>query len=124
MNIEKTRLFYKQLSSSNLCNCEYCQNYFKEVRKTYPKVAEYLDSIGVDISKPFETSPMDPDENGFIDYLVVQYIVLGDSKDFNETVISDVDEVNIDRATSYPGTNLDEPHFVIDIHPITLKWTM
>lgn len=46
MDIEKTRLFYEQLSPDNLCNCEYCQNYFKEVRKTYPKVAEYLDSIG------------------------------------------------------------------------------
>ena len=124
MNIEKTKLFYEQDASSHLCKCEYCQNYFKEVRKTYPKVAEYLDSIGVDISKSFETAPMDPDENGFIDYLLAQYIVLGDSKDFKETIISDVNDVKISIANSHPGTNLDEPHFVIEIYPITLKWTM
>lgn len=124
MNIEKTKLFYGQFSSSDLCQCAYCQNYTKEIRKTYPMVAEYLQRIGIDIEKPFEAMPLEPDENGFIDYIAAQYIVCGDDKDFDETVILDVNDVNVAIAQSHPSINIDEPHFVIEIFPIILKWTM
>ena len=42
MDIKRTKQYYKQLSSHDLCDCAYCQNYIGEIKSTYPKVAEYL----------------------------------------------------------------------------------
>ena len=118
MSIEDTKLFYEQTASSDLCQCSYCRNYMKEIKKTYPFVAEYLEKLGINVEKPFETMPLEPDENGYIEY-VAQYIVMGDSGDFHKTVISDV---TIDFAQSSPSTTVNEPHFVIELYPVILKW--
>lgn len=66
MDIKRTKQYYKQLSSHDLCDCAYCQNYIGEIKSTYPKVAEYLFSLGIDIEKPFETMPLEPDETGYL----------------------------------------------------------
>ena len=76
-DIEKTRAYYCNLGPENICGCAYCQNYCARVKVAYPEVALYLDSLGVDIEKPFETSPLEPDENGYLEYCVCQYIVFG-----------------------------------------------
>lgn len=121
MDIEKTKMYYKQLSSRDLCNCEYCQNYIREIKTTYSKVSEYLFSLGVDIEKPLETIPLEPDEKGNIEYLSAQYIVWGKSKDFVKTTI---ESVTVDIAKSHPETQIGVEHFVIEIYPIELKWVM
>ncbi len=54
MNIEKTRQFYKDYD--DLCDCAYCKNYIKEIRKAYLDLAEYLDKLGVDILNIWEPS--------------------------------------------------------------------
>ena len=59
MDIRRTKLYYEQISNRDLCDCAYCQNYVREIKVTYPKVAEYLCSLGIDIEKPFETMPLD-----------------------------------------------------------------
>ena len=76
-DIEKTRAYYRNLGPENICSCAYCQNYCVRVMTAYPEVARYLDSLGVDIEKPFETSPLEPDENGYLEYCVCQYVVFG-----------------------------------------------
>ncbi len=121
MDIERTKLYYKQKSSSDICDCAYCQNYVREIKTTYPKVAEYLFSLGIDIEKPFETMPLEPDENGYIKYISSQYVVFGMPDDFVKTVIDSVDVV---IANSHPSTFINEDHFVIEIYPILLKWVM
>ena len=55
LDIEGTKSYYEQISNRDLCDCAYCQNYVREIKATYPKVAEYLFSLGIDIEKPFET---------------------------------------------------------------------
>ena len=55
MNIEKTKEFYKQIKVDDLCNCVYCQNYVRRIKLSYPSLADYLNHLGVDIAKPFET---------------------------------------------------------------------
>lgn len=119
MDINKSRLYYEQLSDADLCGCAYCKNYIHEIKGTYPKLAEYLHSLGVDIEKPFETMPLEPDENGDIEYPIVQYLVCGNSDDFVDKVI---DEVNIDISELHPSSKLEEEHFIIDVYPIKLKW--
>lgn len=121
MNIEKTKEFYARLKRSDLCNCAYCQNYVREVKTTYPMLAEYLQGLGVDIEKPFETMPLEPDETRHIEYLCSQYIVCGEQEGFEKVTI---DSVNVDIAGSHPSTEMGEAHFVIEIYPICLKWVM
>lgn len=121
MDIEKTKEFYRQIKRNDLCSCAYCQNYIREIKATYPKVAEYLSRLGIDIEKPFETMPLEPDESGHIEYIAAQYIVCGAPDDFMKATI---DLVNVDIAESHPSTSIEETHFVIGIYPIRLKWVM
>ena len=121
MDIEGTKSYYDHIINRDLCDCAYCQNYVREIKVTYPKVAEYLCSLGIDIEKPFETMPLEPDEAGYIEYISAQYIVYGEPDDFVKTVIG---SVNVDVSDTHPSTQINEAHFVIEIYPIRLKWVM
>lgn len=122
MDTKKTEDFYKTMDTDYyICKCDYCQNYIKEIKHSYPLLADYLQSIGVDIEKPFETMPLEPDEEGYIEYIGVQYIVLGSKDSFEPTIVSDV-EIGI--TESHPRTNVEDEHFVIELQPIRLKWVM
>lgn len=121
MDIEGTKSYYEQISNRDLCDCTYCQNYISKVRVTYPEVAKYLSSLGIDIEKPFETMPLEPDEMGYIEYISAQYIVFGELDDFVKIVIG---SVNVDVADTHPSTQINEDHFVIQIYPLRLQWIM
>ena len=61
----------------------------------------------IDIEKPFETSSLEPDEDGIIEYCPCQYVVFGKApKDF----IKRLDDVTISLASSYPDINLTEDY--------------
>ncbi len=68
MNIEvkKTQKYYTSISADDLCSCNYCKNYYSQIKSAYPLVTDYLASMGVDIEKPFEISPLEVDENGIL----------------------------------------------------------
>lgn len=119
INIAKTKEYYASIGKSLLCDCSYCQCYRKQIRSVYPKVAEYLDSLGVDIEKPFETSPLESDEKNMLEYCCCQYIVFGkcDSKYSYQ-----IDNVEFRLSTSYPNTGVAEEHFVIELFPIWLEF--
>ena len=121
MDIRRTKSYYEQISNRDLCDCAYCQNYVREIKATYPEIAEYLFSLGIDIEKPFETMPLEPDETGYIEYISPQYIVCGEPDDFVKTVIG---SVHVDVADTHPTTQINEAHFVIEIYPVRLKWVM
>ena len=71
MNKFKTENYYRELNKDSLCFCDYCRNYYKEVKAAYPELSDYLAGMGVDIEKPFETMPLEPYE-GNIEYIAVQ----------------------------------------------------
>lgn len=119
MNIEKTEDYYKNLKAKEICKCAYCQNYVREIKKEYKDLDKYLEGIGVDIEKPFETMPLE-EKDGYIEYAAVQYIVMGNKESFKE---SKVGNTTITLADSYPTKDIEEEHFVIEIYPIVLKWT-
>lgn len=121
MDAKKTKDFYSQIKASDLCNCAYCQNYVSEIKASYPALSEYLNLMGVDIEKPFETMPLEPDETGHIEYISSQYIVCGERDGFEKTTI---DSVNVDIAESHPPTGMEEAHFIIAIYPVYLNWVM
>ena len=118
VDIAKTKEYYTAIADTELCDCTYCRNYRLQIKSAYPDVAEYLMTLGIDIQKPFETSPLEPDENGMLEYCCCQYIVFGSCKPEYHHRIGDV-EFRV--ATSYPGTGIEQEHFVIELSPICLR---
>lgn len=119
MDIKRTRKYYEAMSFDDLCQCEGCQYYARHVRAALPQVAEYLNGMGVDIEKPFETMPIEEYAKGYIYYIAVQYIVIGDADGFRETKIGDI---NVEIDELHPAAKLDEKYFVISIGPVTLAY--
>lgn len=117
IDTEKTKRYYTHLSRNNLCDCAYCQNYYRQVKSAYPEVAVYLSDLGVDIEKPFETMPLEI-ENGNLEYCACQYIVCGSCSDSYAHKIGDVE---FHKTSCHPDTELEEPHFVLEFGPIILK---
>ena len=66
MDVRKTKHYYDVSAGDQVCTCDYCRNYVKEIRHAYPELSEYLETMGIDIEKPFETMPIEPDESGHI----------------------------------------------------------
>ena len=118
VDIAKTKEYYAALANSELCNCTYCHNYRLQIKSAYPDVAEYLMTLGIEIQKPFETSPLEPDENGMLEYCGCQYIAFGNCDTEYRHKIGDV-EFRI--ATSYPSTGIEQEHFVIEFFPVCLR---
>ena len=119
MDIEKTEDYYKNLMAKEICQCAYCQNYVREIKKEYRDLGEYLEGMGVDIEKPFETMPLE-EKDGYIEYTSAQYIVIGSKEGLKESKVGDV---TITLADSHPTTDIEGEHFVIEIYPIVLKLT-
>lgn len=105
----------------NMCGCAYCRNYCARIKAAYPEVARYLASLGVDIEKPFGVSPLEPDEDGYLEYCICQYIVFGTcSEDYSHQI----GDVTFGRSDCHPSTKIKEEHFVLDFYPIKLKFEM
>ena len=120
MNVDvfATRDYYNSITDSALCDCSYCRNYRLQIKSALPEVTAYLDSLGIDIEKTFETSPLEPDENGMLEYCDSQYIAFGNCDPEYRHRIGDV-EFRI--ATSYPSTGIEQEHFVLELFPVHLK---
>lgn len=103
MDIERTKRFYRDLKRSNLCDCAYCRNYVNEVAKAYPAVTAYLQTLGVDIAKPFETMPLELDEAGRMPYIGPQYLVFGEEEGFAAATVRDVNDVEVRPCAVPPG---------------------
>ena len=119
VNVPQTIEFYHSISETSLCDCSYCRSYRLQIKSAFPKVAEYLDSLGIDIEKPFETSPLEPDENGMLEYCCCQYIAFGNCEPNYHHRIGNVE---FRMATSYPRTGIEQEHFVLEFYPIKLKY--
>ena len=116
----KTENYYRALNNENLCFCNYCRNYYKGVKETYPELSDYLARMGIDIEKPLETMPLEPFE-GSIEYIAVQYIAMGNATNFKN---ENIEGVHICIADSHPTTDIDGEHYVIEIYPLRLNWTV
>ena len=118
-DMEKTRAYYRNLGPEDICSCDYCRNYCARVKAAYPEVARYLDSLGVDIEKPFEILLPEPMEGGYLEYGVCQYVVFGSCpEDFTHRI----GDVTFRRSDCHPSTKIDEEHFVLDLYPIRLPF--
>ena len=113
MDIERTKQYYAKLTEEDLCRCDYCRTYVREIRKALPRLAAYLERLGVNIEKPFEVLPLDETAE-YMEYLAVQYVVIGSAEGFEENALEGMDVFVTD---SHPMTDIEEAHFVIEIVP-------
>lgn len=119
MDIEGTKAYYENIKREDICECVYCQNLIDEIKRSYPNVAEYLLSLGVNIERPFEVLlPIEDHINGYMDYPIVQYLIVGDPDDFKETSI---DDVKIGISDCHPTAAYEGEHFIIDVGVFHIK---
>ena len=119
IDVSKTKTYYDSITEESLCDCAYCRSYRTQIKSAYPQVAVWLESMGADIEKTFETSPLEPDEKGMLDYCACQYIMLGCCE---PEYIHKIGDVEIRVATSYPHTGIEDAHFVLEMFPIRLRF--
>ena len=115
MDMDRTKEYYARLTEDDLCQCEYCRTYVREIREAMPRLAAYLNSLGADIEKPFEVIPLDETAE-YMEYLAVQYVVIGSAEGFQENTLEGMD---VSVTDSHPMTDIEEDHFVIEIVPHT-----
>ena len=72
VDIEKTIEYYK---THSLCECDYCENFYVQIKDKFPKLESFLSDFGVDISKPDECMSVESDNT--IQYIGVDYTVCG-----------------------------------------------
>ena len=117
IDIKKTAAYYHTLKADDLCSCNYCRNFRKYIRTTYPETCLWLHSLGIEAEKAMETSPLERDEQGYIEYYGCQYVAFGSCEsDFQHQI----GNVLFRKACSHPQTGITEPHFVLECFPIRL----
>ena len=117
MNVdtEKNKEYYK---TAEPCQCDVCRYFCRHIRKALPEVADHLDTLNVDIEKPFELIWMDCNDDGHIDFIGCQYIVFGSCDDDLKLKIGDIDFIN--NTDMHPTTGIEEEHFVLDFGKVTM----
>lgn len=122
VDIEKTNEYY---NTHSLCDCVCCRNYYKQIEQELPKLKEFLDSFGVDISKPDEI--MSVESEGFIDYLNVDYMVCGNVINMSEYEIDIYDKlflnVIVTEGFASPNEQTGE-YFTLSVTNIRLPWVL
>lgn len=115
INKEKNKIYYSK--DLELCDCDYCKNYYKKIKNTYKEVSKYLENLGIDIEKPFELSYSKTSDKN-MEYISCQYIVFGYvDENFNQKI----KDVKFQKTNFHPTTNIKEEHFVLEFGPIYLS---
>ena len=72
VDIEKTIEYSK---THLLCECDFCENYYAQIKGKFPKLESFLADFGVDITKPDECMSVESDNT--IQYIGIDYTVCG-----------------------------------------------
>ena len=118
INVEKTRQYYKEYKE---CRCTDCINFYKVFPQMYPKICEYLLSIGIDPTKPLELCSIYNQKEDRMEYLICMYVGIGKVEDDFEIEIEGL-EISINRS-HHPILETNEEAFVIDFGPVYIKQT-
>ena len=122
VDIVKTKEYY---NTHSLCDCVCCRNYYKQIEKELPKLKEFLDEFGVDISKPDEI--MSVENDGYIDYINVDYTVCGNVINMSEYEIDIYDNlflnVIVTEGFASPNEQTGE-YFTLSVMNIRLPWVL
>lgn len=122
VDIEKTKEYY---NTHSLCDCVCCRNYYKQIEQELPKLKEFLDNFGVDIAKPDEI--MSVENEGYIDYINIDYTVCGNVINMSEFEIDIYDNqflnVIVTEGFASPNEQTGE-YFTLSVTNIRLPWVL
>ena len=118
IDTEKTRRYYAEENEEDYCDCDSCKHYRARIAKEYPGIAEYLETLGIDITKPFHLSFVRTEDH-VIMYFDCLYVAFGNG-DFAWR--KDIGDVEIIPALLFPDPGVEEPFVVIQISQISLPF--
>ena len=119
IDLEKTRAYYSALREEELCHCEDCRYYRAHVRQAFPKIADYFDSLGMDIAKPFHVSYVELEKESKMLYIACCYIAFGDcGLDFSQTI----DGAVLTRPGACPDSGVEDAHIELAIETLTMPY--
>lgn len=119
LNLEKTKAYYNAIRMEDLCDCEGCRYYRANVRRLFPQIAKYFDSLGMDIEKPFHVSYMELEKENKILYMACCYVAFGDcGLDFSQTI----DGAVLPRARACHDSGVEEPHIELEIQELEMPY--
>lgn len=119
IDTDKTRQYYADEDTAEYCQCAPCVNYRTRIASAYPEIAAFLDTLGIDIAKPFKVTCLKP-VHDVLTYDGCQYVAFGNGdyawrKDFGD--------VEIIPGLYFPDPGVDEPFVVLEIPHIDLTFT-
>ncbi len=123
VDIEKNKNHY---STHSLCDCVVCRNFYMQAKKKYPLLNDFLEKLGVEISRPDEIAWGDINDS-VLDYTVVHYTVSGKilETDTYEIEISDTTFLSLVVENGYvPNDREGEDYFVISVYGIFLPYIL
>lgn len=124
VDIEKTKEYY---NSKYLCDCNECQNYYRQVKSRFPIIEMFLEQFGIDISRPDEIcSTFD---KGEVDYHAVSYTVVGECVELGKYEFDINDgglflSIVINKNPVYPNEQEERLCFEMVIYGIRLPWVL
>lgn len=119
VDLEKTKAYYACVRQEDLCDCPGCWNYRQRVKGAYPQMARYLETLGIDIEKPFHVSYVESREPHQMLYLSCCYVAFGES---GFGFSRQVDGLEFTRAGACPDSGVEEPHLELQIPELTLPF--
>ena len=124
VEMEKTKEYY---ATRTLCDCDECQNYYRQAANTFPKLKNFLLDFGVDIARPDEIHSTY--NKGDVDYHAVTYTVVGECIKFGKYEFDMEDgglfiNLVINKTPVFPNEQGDRQCFEIFIYNIRLPWVL
>ena len=119
VDIEKTKAYYSALREEELCDCEGCQYYRAHIRQAFPIIADYFDSLGMDIAKPFHVSYVELKKENKMLYIACCYVAFGDcGLDFRQMI----DGAVLTCAGACPDSGVEDAHIELAIETLTMPY--
>ena len=124
VDIEKTKEYY---ATRTLCDCNECQNYYRQAVNTFPKLTSFLVDFGIDIARPDEICSIYSKRKA--DYLAVAYTAVGECVKCGEYEIEVEDgglslNLVINKNPEYPNEQEERQCFEIVVYNIRLPWVL
>ena len=119
VDVEKTKAYYSAFREEDLCDCEGCRYYRAHVRQAFPIIADYFDSLGMDIEKPFSVSYVEMEKESKMLYMACCYVAFGDcGLDFRQMI----DGAVLTRAGACPDSGVEDAHIELAIETLTMPY--
>ena len=126
VEIEKTKEYYQ---THIRCGCSPCRNFYRQIKNTLPKVADWLNDFGVDIERPDETMWWQNDDNT-ISYSAC-YTVSGEVLQYGKYEFDFYDNLFVSASITDPHdiggyfpNEQKEEYFGIIFEDIVLPWAL